>query len=285
MTTGQLLLTAWDWDPSVVLGCSALVAGYMAALRFRYTPAAPRFFAGVVVLLLALVSPIDLLGDRYLFSVHMFQHLLLILVVAPLLIVGIPAHLWRRLLRRRALDRIERVLRRPLVAWLPAVGILWLWHLPALYEAALEHPAIHVGQHLSFLVTATIFWWPVLTPVRERRLPLAPTLGYLLTAAAANTLLGILLTFAPAGLYPAYRHPLDLLGLLPLIRNTWGLTPTVDQQLGGLIMWVPGGLVFLGAVLVTLIRWLGSGAGEDEPELIPVGGARAAILPIATEDV
>jgi putative membrane protein len=286
MNTGRVLLTAWDGDPSVVIGCCALVVGYLAALRFRYSPLIPRFVAGVGILGLALVSPIDTLGDRYLFSAHMLQHLLLVLIVPPLLILGIPAALWRRWLRWPGVDRAERLLGQPVFAWGLAVGTLWLWHLPALYEAALEHEAIHIGQHLTFLVTATIFWWPVLTPVAERRLAAAPTLLYLLAAAAANTLLGILLTFAPAGLYPAYRRPVDLLGLLPLIRQDWGLTPTADQQLGGLIMWVPGGLVFLGVVLATLVRWLGSAEEAEEPE-----PGRAAVplpapaRPIVTKEV
>jgi putative membrane protein len=260
------LLTAWAWDPGVVIGCAALLVGYLAALRFRYTPQIPRYVAGVVILGLALVSPLDILGDMYLFSAHMLQHMLLILVVPPLLILGIPATVWRRGLGLPGVARAELVLSQPLFAWLLAVGTLWLWHLPALYQAALEREPVHIGQHLSFLVTATIFWWPVLTPVRERRLAVPPTLLYLLAGAAANTLLGILLTFAPAGLYPAYRRPVDLLGLLPLIRQEWGLTPTADQQLGGLLMWVPGGLIFLGVVLATLVHWLGSAEEVEEPE-------------------
>ena len=285
MNAWRVVLTAWDWEPSVVIGCCALVVGYLAALRFRYSPLIPRFVAGVLILGLALVSPIDKLGDMYLFSVHMVQHLLLVLIVPPLLILGLPAGRWRRWLRWPIIDRAERVLGQPLVAWGLAVGTLWLWHLPALYEAALEHEAIHIGQHLTFLVTATIFWWPVLTPVAERRLAAAPTLLYLLAGAAANTLLGILLTFAPAGLYPAYRRPVDLLGLLPLIRQEWGLTPTADQQLGGLIMWVPGGLVFLGVVLATLIRWLGSGAEEEPEQSRAAAPLPAPAGPIVTKEV
>ncbi len=124
--------------------------------------------------------------------------------------------------RRRA-DRIERVLRRPLVAWLPAVGILWLWHLPALYEAALEHPACMSGSIYRSWSRPRSSGGRCLTPVRERRLALSTRPGpYLLTAAAANTLLGILLTFAPAGLYPAYRHPLDLSGSCYLCFGTPG---------------------------------------------------------------
>jgi cytochrome c oxidase assembly factor CtaG len=285
MNAWRVVLTAWDWEPSVVIGCCALVVGYLAALRFRYSPLIPRFVAGVLILGLALVSPIDKLGDMYLFSVHMLQHLLLVLIVPPLLILGIPAGLWRRWLRWPIIDHAERVLGQPVFAWGLAVGTLWLWHLPALYEAALEHEAIHIGQHLTFLVTATIFWWPVLTPVAERRLAAAPTLLYLLAGAAANTLLGILLTFAPAGLYPAYRRPVDLLGLLPLIRQEWGLTPTADQQLGGLIMWVPGGLVFLGVVLATLIRWLGSGAEEEPEQSRAAAPLPAPTGPIVTKEV
>ncbi len=176
MTFRHFLLTAWSWDPSVVLGCAALLGGYLAALRLRPPRRAWAFAAGVVILLLALVSPLDPLGDTYLFSAHMFQHLLLELVVPPLLLLGIPADLAQAVVARPSLRRIEDLLGRPVVAWLIGVGMLYLWHVPALYNAALGNENIHAVQHLCFLITATIFWWPALTPLAARRLsPLGTT--------------------------------------------------------------------------------------------------------------
>lgn len=275
MSGWSILRIAWAWDPSVVLGCCALALGYLAVVRFRPVPQAPWFFAGVGVLLFALVSPLDVLGDRYLFSVHMVQHLLLLLVVPPLLLRGLPVDPLRRLLRRPLLHRVERGLTHPLVAWLLAAGTLWVWHVPTLYGAALASEPIHIGQHLTFLVTATIFWWRICVPLPERRLAPMLTLPYLFTAGLSNAVLGALLTFAPAGLYPAYGHPVDLLGILPTLRGAWGLSPAVDQQLGGLLMWVPGGLVYLGALLAVVIHWYQT-ADDELPE--PLGS------PIHTEE-
>jgi putative membrane protein len=268
MTTWQLLTTAWDLEPSVLLGCAALLGAYALALRGRFTRSTPLFVAGVLVLLLALISPIDTIGDHYLFSMHMLQHLLLVLVVPPLLLLGTPAGFFREILSRPLLGRIERVLRQPALAWVLGTGAVWVWHLPALYNAALADEGVHITQHMVFLVTASIFWWPVLAPLEDRRMGSLGGVGYLFAAAMASSLLGIILTFAPAGLYPAYLRPIDTLGALPLLREGWGLTPQVDQQVGGLLMWVPGSLVYLGALLAILARWYAEPEAEDE-----VGGA------------
>ena len=276
MTTWRLLTTAWDGEPSVLIGCTALVAGYVAMTRRRPSRHAWSFFAGVVVLLFAQCSPLDALGDTYLFSAHMIQHLLLLLIVPPLLILGIPAWLaarWRSTPRVRA---VERVLRQPAIAWLLGIGAMYLWHIPALYNATLAHSAIHIGEHLCFLMTGVIFWWPVCAPLAESRYaPLAAML-YLFTAAVASSVLGIILTFAPPGLYSAYLHPVDRRGFLSLIRGGWGLSPAVDQQFGGLIMWVPGGLLYLGAIIGTFARWQSAADGEDEPSRPGYAGRAAA---------
>lgn len=261
MSPWPLLAGAWEWQPSVLLGCAALLAGYLGAAGLRLSRAALSFLAGILVLLLALESPLDVLGDTYLFSAHMLQHLLLELVIPPLLILGIPASLAGRVMDHPLAGRAGRVLGQPVAAWILGIGTLWAWHAPALYNAALENENIHIVQHLCFLVTATIFWWPVATPARERRLPPPVAVFYLMAAGMASTLLGILLAFAPRILYPAYLHPADPLGILPLIREGWGLSPAADQRLGGLFLWIPGGLAYLGAMLVTLARWFI--AGED----------------------
>lgn len=268
MTTQQLFMTAWDWHPSVVAGCIALLAVYVVAAR----PLSPRrtfwYAAGVLTILFALVSPIDPLGDDYLFSAHMIQHLLLALVAPPLLLLGIPPSLARRLLARPGIARLERELSRPLVAWLFGIGTLWVWHLPVLYNATLASERIHIAEHLSFMVTGTIFFWPLLSPLLERRLEPGPSILYVFSAGVANTALSIFLTFIPPGLYPAYLHPDDDLGALALIRHTWGVSAAVDQQLGGLLMWIGGGLVFLVVILAVIHRWsTSSSANGKRPPL------------------
>src|ERR1700735_758460 len=128
MTSWHILWSAWDFEPSVILGCSTLVLGYLAVLRLQLTWRAWYFLAGVTILVLALCSPLDLLADRYLFSAHMVHHLLLILIVPPLLILGIPNRLARGMMRLPKIAKTEAVLARPLIAWSAGVGSMWLWH-------------------------------------------------------------------------------------------------------------------------------------------------------------
>jgi putative membrane protein len=232
-------MMSWDWEPSVVIGCAALAIGYLALVRRRLSRA-PYFLAGVLLLLLDLVSPIDTLADRYLFSAHIVQHFVLALVIPPLLLLGTPAF------ELRVLGELERAIGQPPVSWLLGVGTMLVWHIPALFNAALASGGLHIVQHLSFLVTGTIFWWPILAPVENMRLPALGGVAYLFSACLCCSLLGAFLTFAPVGLYPAYLNPPE---------HLWGLDPKSDQQLGGMLMWVPGCFVYLAAILSVVRRW------------------------------
>jgi putative membrane protein len=242
----KLLLTGWDWEPSVVVGCAALAIGYLAAMRRRLPLRALWFLGGVLLLLLDLVSPIDALADGYLFSAHIAQHFLLALVIPPLLILGLPT---------LDLDMRLPAALPTFAAWLLGVGTMLIWHVPAFFNAALASDALHIFQHLTFLASGVIFWWPVLCPIEENRLPPIVAVPYLFSACTACSLLGAAITFGSPGLYPAYLHPDDRLGILPLIRDGWGLDAKSDQQLGGLLMWVPGCFVYLSAILATVSRW------------------------------
>lgn len=276
MTTGQLLLSAWDWEPSVVIGCAALLLAYFIWVRPRILWKSALYTIGVIVLLLALVSPIDALSDNYLFSVHMLQHLLLILVVSPLLIAGIPRVFAEKLVVHPLIGRIEQALSRPVLAWTIAAVTLALWHVPVLYNFALAHEGVHIFQHLTFLVTGVIFWWPVLTPISELRLGVGATVLYLFSATMFNTVFGIILTFAPVGLYPAYLNPNDELGALSLIRNQWGISAAADQQLGGLFMWVPAGLIYLSMIVGVIVKWQYGSENDIFEQEITLSGGRDA---------
>jgi putative membrane protein len=257
MTGADLMLKGWDWEPSVVLGCAALAIGYLAVVRAGGGRRMICFLSGVAILLLDLVSPLDLLGDRYLFSAHIVQHFVLALIVPPLLLLGTPRRVAEAALERRWIAWFEREIARPPVSWLLGAGTMIAWHVPALFNAALANEGIHILQHLSFLATGAIFWWPVLAPPHELRMaPFAAT-SYLFSACISCSLLGAALTFAHPGLYPAYLNPEDSLGILPLLRNQWGLDPGNDQQLGGLLMWVPGCFVYLSGILATVAGWYG----------------------------
>lgn len=255
MTTQQLLLTTWHRHPSVLLGATILAVAYVAALRFRWTPRAWCYGAGVIVLLVALLSPLHTLGEQYLFSAHMLQHLLLLLIVPPLLLLGLPPAAIARIVRLPGVGALEQVLGRPVIAWTIGIGAMWLWHLPVLYNAALAYERLHIVEHLALLISAAIFWWPLFALESYARLHPLAALLYLFAAMIASGVLGMILTFAAPGLYPAYLSPTDAPGILPLLRGIWGLTPPVDQQLGGLLMWVPGSFAYLAAIVALLTRW------------------------------
>lgn len=249
------VLSLWTWYPTVLLGILALAALYLWAVHGRLTLRAGWFLAGLLVLVVALNSPLDVLGDSYLFSAHMLQHLLLILLAPPLLLMGIPRQAAIRFLEAGPLARVERLLNQPKLAWTIGIGTIWLWHLPFLYNAALASENIHLAEHLTFLLASGLFWWPVLAPVEKLRMKPMSAVVYLFFATAANSILGLLLAYSNPGIYPTYLKPVDELGILGLIRNQWGITPALDQQAGGLLMWIAGSPVYLAGAIHALSRW------------------------------
>jgi cytochrome c oxidase assembly factor CtaG len=266
MTTGQLFSEAWDPEPTVIIGCIVLFLAYLWVVRFRMNGKTAFFASGVLLMLLTLTGPLDFLGDDYLFSAHMLEHILLELAVPPLLLLGIPPAPVRTLLSIDIAAKIEGFLRRPTVAWLLAVGTLWLWHLPLLYNAALGSEGIHAVQHLSMLMTGTIFWWPVFTPLHEHRVSPVAGFIYIFLAASANMILGILLTFSPLGYYPTYMRSTDGTGIFRFIRKVWELDPQSDLNLGGMFMWIVGGLLYFAAMIIVISRLFRSSEQQGENE-------------------
>jgi cytochrome c oxidase assembly factor CtaG len=256
-----LLVSLWRLDPVAIAACVA-TAVVLVARRTELGPRAMLLGSAVVVLVAALASPIGSLADGYLFSAHMLQHLLLVLVVPPLALLGWPA---------RRDGRPARMARRrlhPVVPWLLGVGAMWLWHEPKLCDAASSSPVVHRVQELSLLAMGTAFWWPVLAPRPGTTLsPLAGIL-YLFTACVACTLLGIIITFSPVEVCSVFAHPVDRLGVMPLVRDGWGLSPEKDQQVGGLLMWVPACLVYGVGIMGQLARLFAENdvaPAEEEP--------------------
>ena len=208
-----------------------------------------------MVLSLALVSPLHPLGEA-LFSAHMAQHEILMLLAAPMLVVsrplvpllwGLPFG-WRRVAGRwskmRPVQRIWESLTLPLAAWCIHAAALWIWHAPALFQATLTSELAHSAQHLSFLLSALLFWWALL--YGPGRMNYGSGVLYIFTTGVHTSILGALLTFASSVWYPAYRSTAPL----------WGITSLEDQQVGGLIMWIPAGLVYLAAGLILFAAWL-----------------------------
>jgi len=239
----------WDLHPSVIIGL-ALLGGLYVYLG-GLSGGVPRrriasFAAALAVLGLALNGPLHNLSDSYLFSAHMGQHLVLTLVFPPLLLYGTPARVVRPLVRPRWVLRFARWATRPLVAGALFSVPITLWHFPQFYEAALEHHPLHIAQHLVFLITAVIMWWPVLSPLPELpRASYATQLLYLFALGLPMSLAGALITLANDLLYPFYAAA----------PRVWGLTPAADQQLGGLMMWVVGTIYLWVAATVVWFRW------------------------------
>jgi putative membrane protein len=218
--------------------------------------------AGAGLFYLTLASPVDTLADGYLFSAHMLQHLLLLLIV--------PALLWLSLspappVARAASGfwpRAGRILSHPAIAWPLGVGGMWLWHVPALCNAAVTNEWIHRLQHASLLLMGLNFWAPIIGPWTRQRLSPPAGMLYLFSACLGCTVLGIIIAFSPVEICSVYLNPMDRLGILPLLQNQWGLTPARDQQIGGLLMWVPACLIYACGILGLLARWHGETSEE-----------------------
>ena len=257
------LWSAWELDPLFTLPLLATALLYGTGVRRLWKHAGTgrgisrrevaSFWAGWLALVVALVSPLHPLGSA-LFSAHMTQHELLMVVAAPLLVLGQPnvaavwalRPSWRRpatsWTRAPAVAGTWHWLGAPLHAWWVHALLLLVWHVPRLYEAALRSDAVHALQHVCFLGSALLFWWVLL---RARMHSRGAAVGYLFGAMVVTGALGALLTFANTLWYPSYA------------RSTlaWGLTAIEDQEIGGMIMWMPGGVSYLLASL-----WLMAGA-------------------------
>ena len=258
----EFLTSSWTFEPWVLITALLFLIVYGMASGFRFKRKTALFALGIVLMVTAVTSPLDYLGRNYLFSAHMIQHILLLLIVPLLLLLGTPESAARKALSIKPLGSVMRILGNPVIAWSLGLGSMWIWHMPSLHDTVLQNETLYITQQISFVLIGAIFWWPVFAPVEERRIePLKSTL-YLASACLGCTVLGILITFAGAGLYAAYLNPADPAGILPYLRNDLCLTPGVDQQIGGLTMWVPGCLIYLTASMITIAQWYGSADSE-----------------------
>jgi len=246
MTTQQLFISAWNWNTAVLVLSSVVIVAYVWAFGVSH-----RFFyliAGVGVFALTLLSPLNALADGYLFSAHMLQHILLLLIVPALLLMSLPH--WVSLGSRSWL------LANPFVGWTAGVGAMWLWHARPLCNAAVSSELVRAMQISSLLLLGAFFWRQILAPRDDERLSPLGAVLYLFSACVACSILGILITFAPVSVCPIYAQPrADNFGIAKLIQVNWGFTPEKDQQIGGLLMWVPMCFVYLTAIVAQLARW------------------------------
>jgi putative membrane protein len=243
--------TSWSFDPAVLLGVAVLVLLYALAWRRARRPGQRRrppvwrallFAAGIVTILIALVSPLDSLGDQ-LMVMHMVQHMLLLDIAPILLILGLTKVLLRPVTRRvQTIERRAGFLAHPAFAVIFYGAILWLWHIPALYDQAQGSDLVHAFEHLCFFSAGALYWWHVLSPIRNRqRLVGLGPVAYMTGGKLLVGLLGVALAFAPTVIYPFYAHQ----------PHYWGLSPLEDQMMAGLVMALEQSIV-MGIALVYL---------------------------------
>jgi putative membrane protein len=241
----------WSFEPGVLLIVLAVGLVYVKWWRQaradgqRHRPGWGRltlFMAGLATVLAALVSPIDELGSQ-LMMMHMVQHILLLDIAPILAILGLTKVLLRPATRR--LNTVERragFLAHPAFAVILYAGLMWLWHIPAMYDVALRHANIHAIEHICFAVAGALYWWHLLSPIRGRmRLGGMGPVLYMTSTKLLVGALGILLAFAPTAIYPFYAHH----------PHYWGLSPREDQNLAGLVMALEQSIV-MGIALVYL---------------------------------
>ncbi|MES2405518.1 MAG: cytochrome c oxidase assembly protein [Pseudomonadota bacterium] len=260
------LLTQWSFAPWLMVCIAAAFGGYVTGmLRMGRQQRrailghwrAASYFAGLALLFVVLMSPLDTLSDD-LFSAHMLQHMFLLLVIPPLLVYGRPVITWLwafDVRNRRAIvhgwkhggcEGAFRFLMHPVCVWVLLSAALCFWHLPGPYDAALHHEWLHDLEHASFLAFSLQFWTLVIEPYGQRRaLGYGATVIFVVSSGFVMGMIGAVLTFAPVPLYTAYLHT----------TQAYGMTPVQDQQVAGIIMWIPSNLVHAAALCTVFFAW------------------------------
>jgi putative membrane protein len=261
---GTVTLATWYPDPVVLLGvlvAGLLYANVIGAWRQRFPGSAPVervriacFVGGLSLVVLALLSPLEPLADDYLLTAHMVQHLLLTLVIPPLLLYGLPVWLYSSFRASGTPWHIWRRVTHPTVAFVVFFLPFSLSHMPMFYDLTLRSTPVHVAEHLVFIGTAFLLWWSLLAPGSAYG-QLSPGLQmiYIFAATIPGQIVGALITLADRPLYQEYANA----------SRVWGMSAQVDQQIGGLIMWVGTGAVYLVAMAVVFFRWA---SNEDDAE-------------------
>jgi cytochrome c oxidase assembly factor CtaG len=253
MTSSQVISELWySRSPAWVI---VLLATFVYALAAVTKPVTRRqimfFVIAAAAFLLALASPLAVLASRYSFSAHMLQHLLLLLIVPLCATLAWPSS------KAVADGNVAKPPPFSTVAlgWFAGVGAMWFWHVPAFCTAAWQSSWVFAIQTCSLIAAGAAFWWPVFRPQLQRRMQPHVAVAYLFSGCIGCSLLGIYVTFSPVSVCPLYAVDGGSAELMRLVHEQWGLTHRLDQQLGGLLMWVPACMVYLGAILATLSSW------------------------------
>ena len=254
----------WLSDPAVLAPLALLVGIYVWRFRAARREAGGRgaglaqaaaFTGGMLALLAALISPLDGLGEDYLFSAHMVQHVLLGDIAPLLLLLSLSRVIMRPATRRLAsVERALGPLASPWTGMVLWLAIMYLWHIPALYDLAVENPLVHLLEHVSFFTAGVALWWPLVQPVpMRRRLTGLQPLAYIASAKAGLAALGLVLTWSATAIYPYYEST----------PRIWGLSPVEDQNVGGVVMMVEQSLTLVIALVVLFMGMLVRSEAEE----------------------
>lgn len=261
---------AWDWEWSVLLGCGLFLAAYLVAVgpMRRRLGGPARFPAGrtavfvtsLLLVVFSLIGPMHDLSDLYLFSVHMVQHLVLAQFFAPLFLLGVPPWLWRRMLEGTAFGTLWHAATRVPVGFAAYSVVFSIWHVPVLYNLMMRDHGYHIAMHLMVMAAAMLMWWPIIGGANVRR-PLAEPaqILYLVSIGTPMIAVAAMVTLATEPLYEWYRFAPRFMGVSAL----------EDQRLGGLLMWVPGGLFWWGIASIVYFRWSSREMRRDERPFAP----------------
>jgi putative membrane protein len=272
MTALNLFNSYWELNiPALAIAAGLIIFHYISNGK-TFNKKSFLFFSGVLLYLFATVSALSYLGDYYLFSAHMIKHIIILLVVPPMLLSSTNPDYLKKIVGKPGFQKIGKIIFNPILAWTLGVGSMWLWHIPALFELLESSPILKLVQMISILVFGLIFIYPVFSPVYYRKLQPLQSALYLFTACVGCTVLGIFITFAPAGLYAPYvngtacwccvtsgvpgsfaagNNP----AILSFLENNWGISSSIDQQVGGLIMWIPACFIYLANIMISISKW------------------------------
>jgi len=255
---------AWSFDPAILFSVAVAALVYMRAWLRAREPGEPHppgygrlalFTSGLLVVLIALVSPLDVLGKQLLFM-HMIQHILLLDIAPILCILGLTKGILRPITRRlTAIERRAGPFGHPAFAVFLYVGFMWLWHIPAMYDTALKYPNIHAVEHICFMFAGGLYWWHLISPIRSRmRLGGLGPIVYMTSTKLLVGALGVALAFLPKAIYPYYVHH----------SHFWGLSALEDQSLAGLVMALEQSIVMGIALVVLFVQMLNESEREAQ---------------------
>ena len=259
-TGARLSATSFTVHASTVVGIAGLAGLYeygarVAGVRGPRPVQRWTYHGALALMFFSLNGWLHDLSDSYLFSAHMVQHLLLAFAVAPLMLMGVTGEMLRPLIRPRLVRAVAETVLRPTWCFVIFNLVVAGWHLPPMYNYALAHHSMHIAQHLMILAASVIMWWPVLSPLPELpRLSYPGQMLYLFLMSIPMAIVSVYIAYSDGILYPMYASA----------PRVWGISPMNDQMIGGLIMWIPGGLFFYSVISIVFLRWNQRGAEDSQ---------------------